>query len=78
MTDEKKCVRFRPVYDILLLREVVAKEPDGKVSWDEVVENVNVAIAEQQPGQAVTLRACKARLRTLTDAIGSDSISLRA
>ena len=41
MTDEKKCVRFRPVYDILLLREVVAKQPDGKVSWDEVVVNVN-------------------------------------
>ena len=62
MTDEKKCARFRSVYDILLLREVVAKQPDDKVSWDEVVENVNVAIAEQQPGKSVTSRACQARL----------------
>ena len=65
MTDEQKCVRFRPVYDILLLREVAAKQPDGKVSWDEVVLNVNVAIADHQPGQSVTLRARKVRLRTL-------------
>ena len=79
MTDEKKCVRFRPVYDILLLREVVAKQPDGKVSWDEVVVNVNNAIAEQQPGQSVTLRACKARLRTPMDAHRKDEMaSLRA
>ena len=54
MTDDKKCIRFRPAYDILLLREVVAKQPEDKVSWDAVVQNVNVAIAEQQPGQAVT------------------------
>ena len=79
MTDEKKCVRFRPAYDILLLREVVAKQPEDKVSWDTVVQNVNVAIAENQPGQAVTLRACKARLRTLTDAHRKDEMaSLRA
>ena len=72
-------MRFRPVYDILLLREVVGKQPDGKVSWDEVVVNVNNAIAEQQPGQSVTLRACKARLRTLMDAHRKDEMaSLRA
>ena len=79
MTDEKKCVRFRPVYDILLLREVVAKQPDWKVLWDEVVLNVNNTIAEHQPGQSVTLRACKARLRTLMDAHRKDKMaSLRA
>ena len=79
MIDNKKCVRFRPTYDILLLREVVAKQPNGKLSWDEVVVNVNVAIAEQQPGQSVTLRACKFRLRTLLDAHRKDEMaSLRA
>ena len=79
MTDDKKCVRFRPAYDILLLREVVAKQPADKVSWDQVVANVNVAIAEQYPGQAVTLRACKTRLRTLTDAHRKDEMAaLRA
>ena len=75
MTDDKKCVRFRPAYDILLLREVVAKQPEDKVSWDAVVQNVNVAIAEQQPGQAVTLRACKARLQTLMDAHRKDEMA---
>ena len=40
---------------------------------------MNVAIAENQPGQAVTLRACKARLRTLMDAHRNDEMaSLRA
>ena len=37
MSDEKKFLRFKPAYDILLLREVVARQPDGKLSWEEVV-----------------------------------------
>ena len=55
MSDEKKYLRFKPVNDVLLMREVVAKQPDGKEAWDEVVRNVNSAIDGQQPGQSVTL-----------------------
>ena len=68
MSDDKKYMRLKPVQDILLLREVVAKQPDGKDSWDEVVTNVNSAIEGQQPGQSVTLRACKCCLQNLMDA----------
>ena len=46
----------------------MAKQLDGKLSWDEVVGRVNEAIGEQQPGQSVTLQASEARLRTLMDA----------
>ena len=37
---------------------------------------VNNAIAEHQPGQSVTLRACKARLRTLMDCHRKDEMAL--
>ena len=47
MSDDKKFLRFKPVHDVLLPREVVAKQPDGKDSWDEVVANVNSAIDSQ-------------------------------
>ena len=70
MSDEKKYLRFKPVHDVLLMQEVVAKQPDGKEAWDEVVRNVNSAIDGQQPGhggQSVTLRACKCRLRNLLE-----------
>ena len=67
MSDEKKYLRFKPVHDVLLMREVVAKQPDGKEAWDEVVRNVNSAIDGQQPGQSVTLRACKCRLINLLE-----------
>ena len=67
MSDEKKFLRFKPAYDILLLREVVARQPENKQYWDEVVAAVNTAIGRQLPDQAVTLRACKCRLRTLTE-----------
>ena len=37
MSDEKKFLRFKPAYDILLLREVVASQPENKQSWEEVI-----------------------------------------
>ena len=72
MSDDKKYLRFKPVHDILLLRDVVAKQPDGKDSWDEVVTTVNYAIEGQQPGQSVTLRMCKCCLQNLMDAHRKD------
>ena len=70
MADEKKCMRFRPVCDILLMREVEAKLAKSKQAWDEVLTSVNAVIHDLQPGQSVTLRACKRRLLTLMEGGG--------
>ena len=79
MSNDTKFLWFKPVHDILLLREVVAKQTDGEESWGEVVTNVNSAIDIQQPGQSMTLRACKCCLRTLMEAHRKDEMaSLRA
>ncbi len=79
MSDEKKFLRFKPAYDILLLREVVARQPDGKQTWEEVVASLNSAISGHLPGMSVTLRACRCRLRTLVESHKKEEMaSLRA
>ena len=64
----EKSVRFRPAYDILLLREVVSVNPDSRATWDLATGNVKAAIHAQNSSHHVTLRACRDRLKTLLTA----------
>ena len=48
-------------------RTCLSCNAESKPSWEEVVASVNAAISGQLPGMAVTLRACKSRLRTLME-----------
>ncbi|XP_064652940.1 uncharacterized protein LOC135503328 [Lineus longissimus] len=75
---EKKPTRFYPALDILLLREVVAVFPmENKTKWEKAQQNINRVIEDRNI--FVTLRACKDRLRHLTDLHRRDEISsLRA
>ena len=65
MGEEKKCTRFKPVYDVILLREGVARQPDDKVIWEETLAAINAAIRLMKADQTFTVRAAKFRLRTL-------------
>ena len=79
MADEKKKMRFNPVCDVILLREVVARQPDDKASWEEAVASINAAMHLVNVNQSISVQAAKFRLRTLVDAHQKDEMaSLRA
>ena len=73
-------IRFRPGYDILLLREVVAKNPETPADWEQVFTTLNGVIAEQTPGYTIrNVRNVRDRLKTLINAHKKQEMeSLRA
>jgi hypothetical protein len=74
--------RFFPALDIVLLREVVAKQlPSTKTEWEAIHTNVNSALQKIKgcENSYVTQTASKDRLKTLQVAHKKDEMnSLRA
>ena len=73
----KKCCRFYPAMDNLLLRQILADWPN--IKWETIEKKLNEAMVTVRPDSLVTARGCKDRYKKLMAAYRSEELaSLRA